>query len=65
MYPDFKLGGKQLNVEKVNLRYLAHYNQIRLVHRARQREIYMNLLGPRREKGEKNRMDDLYKCKFI
>ena len=54
MYPDFKLGGKQLNVEKVNLRYLAHYNQIRLVHSARQREIYMNLLGLRREKGEKN-----------
>ena len=30
--PSLNWEGKQLNVEKVNLRYLAHYNQIRLVH---------------------------------
>ena len=35
MFPEFKLGGKQLNVEKVNFRYQVHYNKIRLVQPAR------------------------------
>ena len=60
MYPDFKLGGKQLNVEKVNLRYLAQYNQIRLVHVSEKFPWTCRGRGEReREKGE-NRLNEWF-----